>query len=91
VRALLPGFPDVSPVRLATGSDAIGRTLAQIDQRARTRATVLAITRGEQGTVLPSAGEVLREGDILALAGPDDAVDAARKLLGGAVGKEAAG
>jgi CPA2 family monovalent cation:H+ antiporter-2 len=81
VRNLLPGIPGLSPVRLAADSAAVGKTLGELNVRALTGATVLAINRGEAGTVLPSAGEVLRAGDVLALAGPAEAVEAARQLL----------
>jgi CPA2 family monovalent cation:H+ antiporter-2 len=42
---------------------------------------VLAIARGEAGVIVPVAGEVLRAGDVLALAGTHDAVAAASELL----------
>ena len=51
-----------------------------IDAHRLTGATVLAIGRGNQG-MLPTGKEVLEEGDLLALAGTHDAVDAARHLL----------
>ena len=38
-----------------------------------------------KSTVLPSAAEVLRAGDVLALAGPAEAVEAARQLLASGV------
>ena len=56
-------------------SPAVGRTLAELDLRGLTGATVLAITRGEQGVVVPTAHEVLPAGDVLALAGTHDAVE----------------
>jgi CPA2 family monovalent cation:H+ antiporter-2 len=81
VEAMLPGFAGLSPFKLAADSPAVGRTLAELDLRARTGATVLAITRESGGTALPTAGEVLRAGDVLALAGSDEAVAAAREAL----------
>ena len=62
-------------------SPSIGKSLADLNLRGITGATVLAIMRGEQGVLVPTAREVLRAGDILALAGTHDAIDAARKLL----------
>jgi CPA2 family monovalent cation:H+ antiporter-2 len=81
VRRLLPGLGEPVPVRLREGSAAIGRTLAQLDLRGTTGATVLAIARGETGLVAPGAQERLAEGDILALAGTHPAVEAARAIL----------
>jgi CPA2 family monovalent cation:H+ antiporter-2 len=78
---LLPGLGDPMPFRLHAASAAVGKTLAQLNLRGSTGATVLAIIRGEQGVIVPSAKEVLRNGDILALAGTHDAVDAARAVL----------
>jgi CPA2 family monovalent cation:H+ antiporter-2 len=81
VNELLPGLGELVPIRLDPGSPAVGRTLAQLDVRGLTGATVLAITRGEQGVVVPTANEVLLEGDVLALSGSHDAVSAAIALL----------
>ncbi len=81
VRRLLPGLGEPVPVRLREGSAAVGKTLAQLDLRGTTGATVLAIARGEAGIVAPGAQERLATGDVLALAGSHEAVDAARRIL----------
>src|SRR5512133_192615 len=81
VRRLLPGLGEPVPVRLREGSAAAGRTLAQLDLRGTTGATVLAIARGDAGIVAPSAQERLAAGDVLALAGTHEAVDSARRIL----------
>jgi CPA2 family monovalent cation:H+ antiporter-2 len=81
VRRLLPGLGEPVPVRLREESAAVGKTLAQLDLRGTTGATVLAIARGEAGIVAPGAQERLAVGDVLALAGTHDAVDAARRIL----------
>ena len=83
VNELLPGLGDPVPVRLEAGSPAVGKTLAQLGVRGATGASVLAIARGEAGVIVPSAAEVLRTGDILALAGTREAVAAAVELLTG--------
>jgi CPA2 family monovalent cation:H+ antiporter-2 len=80
VSALLPGL-DAIPVVLAEGSSAIGKSLAELDLRAKTGASVLAIQRDGGGTVNPSPHEALRAGDVLALAGSADAMLAAREVL----------
>ncbi len=78
---LLPGLGTPLPVRLRESSPAIGRTLAQLNLRAITGATVLAIVRQGRGLV-PSADGTLEAGDVLALAGTHDALDSARQILG---------
>ncbi|RKH03599.1 potassium transporter [Corallococcus praedator] len=86
VRQLLPGLGEPESVALGTSSAAVGRTLAELNLRGMTGATVLAIRRGTEGVLVPSAQEVLRAGDILALAGTHEAIDAAKGVLGGGVG-----
>ncbi|HEX5750210.1 MAG TPA: cation:proton antiporter [Archangium sp.] len=81
LHAILPGLGEPTPVRLEASSPAVGRSLAQLNLRGMTGATVLAIQRGEGGAVVPTAQEVLREGDVLALAGTHEAIDAARAVL----------
>jgi monovalent cation:H+ antiporter-2, CPA2 family len=84
VRELLPGLGEPSTLHLVAGSPAIGRTLAELDLRGVTGASVLAIWRRGGGVIVPSAREVLREGDVLAVAGAGEAVDAARRVLSAA-------
>lgn len=81
VHALLPGLGEPTPVRLEETSHAVGKSLAELNLRALTGASVLAITRGETGLLVPSAKEVLRSGDVLALAGSHEAVASATELL----------
>ncbi len=81
VHRLLPGLGEPTPVRLESWSPAVGKSLAELNLRGATGATVLAIQRGEDGLLVPTASDVLRSGDVLALAGTHEAVDAARRLL----------
>jgi CPA2 family monovalent cation:H+ antiporter-2 len=83
IHALLPGIGEPSPIRLEPGSPAVGKTLAQLNLRGLTGATVLAILRGEHGAIVPTAHEVLQSDDVLALAGTHEAIEAARSLLEG--------
>lgn len=84
---LLHGLGDATPLRLGPGAVAVGQTLAQLDLRAVTGAMVLAIAHADADVAAPTGHEVLKEGDVLALAGPADAVERARaKLLGPQVG-----
>jgi monovalent cation:H+ antiporter-2, CPA2 family len=79
---LLPGLGTPVPVALDPSSPAVGRTLAGLNLRAVTGATVLTIVRGNAG-VMPTADEPLRAGDVLALAGTREALAAAVEILRG--------
>jgi CPA2 family monovalent cation:H+ antiporter-2 len=83
LREVLPGLGDPVAFRLPERGGAVGRSLADLDLRGRTGATVLALWRAEGGVTVPSAREVLRAGDVLALAGTAEAVEAAKAALGG--------
>ncbi|MCP3099793.1 cation:proton antiporter [Myxococcus sp. K15C18031901] len=81
VQGLLPGLGAPASVRLEETSPGAGKTLAEVNLRGLTGATVLAIQRGEESVSVPTAQEVLRPGDVLALTGTCEAVDAAKALL----------
>ncbi len=81
VSALLPGLGEPTAIELDAASPCIGKTLADLNLRGRTGATVLAIIRPDAPVLAPAAGERLRAGDVLALTGTHDAVDAARAVL----------
>jgi CPA2 family monovalent cation:H+ antiporter-2 len=80
-RAMFPGMGDPVTVRLTPDAIAVGRTLSSLSLRGVTGATVLAIARPNGAVMIPSASEVLRPGDVLALAGTQEAVAAAQALL----------
>lgn len=67
------------------GSAAIGKTLRELDLRAKTDATVLAIVRSETAISPVTGAETLQYGDIIVLTGTHIAVDAAMELLRGAL------
>lgn len=84
VSAALPGLGEPTPVVVTPTSSAAGRTLAEVNLRGLTGATVLCIFRAsgaEPRTVVPSGHERLRAGDVVALAGSHDAIAAAREIL----------
>ncbi|MBI2407052.1 MAG: cation:proton antiporter [Gemmatimonadetes bacterium] len=78
---LLPGMG--APVGVAIGAEhaAAGRTLRELNVRARTGAGVLAITRGDERILIPRGGDTIHAGDVLALAGTRESVTAAIALL----------
>lgn len=79
--ALLPGLDRALALPLGEGAHAVGRTLAEVDLRARTGASVVAIRKGDAEVVLPTGHERLAPGDVLALVGTDPSVERARTLL----------
>jgi CPA2 family monovalent cation:H+ antiporter-2 len=81
IRDLLPGLGEPIPFELEAASPAVGKSLAQLNLRGRTGATVLVIQRGLDGHLVPTASEVLLVGDRLALAGTRVAIAAAKDLL----------
>jgi monovalent cation:H+ antiporter-2, CPA2 family len=78
----LPGITDWKGIAVPPGSSAIGRSLAQLELRGKTGATVLAIQRAGGGLVA-DAHEPLRSGDVLAIVGSTEALSAARSLVEG--------
>jgi len=83
LHAVLPGIGEPAPFRVDGSSGAVGKTLAQLNLRGLSGATVLAIRRASDAVLVPTASERLREGDVLALAGTHEAVEAAKRILVG--------
>lgn len=81
VEELLPGIGALFAVELKERSYPVGKTLSDVNLRALTGASVLAITRQGGNVIVPTAKEVLRAGDVLALTGTQEAIAAARKVL----------
>jgi len=81
IQQALAALGEPTPVRIEEASVARGKTLAELDLRGLTGATVLAIIRGDQHVLVPGAHDRLALGDILALAGTHEAVAAATRLL----------
>jgi K+/H+ antiporter YhaU regulatory subunit KhtT len=71
----------VSSFRLGSGAWAAGRTLQELDIRARTSATVLAVRRHSGTTTSPHGSFRLEAGDDVFLLGDDSDVMLARALL----------
>jgi CPA2 family monovalent cation:H+ antiporter-2 len=79
--ALVPGLGEPVAIRVAPQSLAAGRSLAALNLRGATGATVLAIRRGDQQIPNPLGREVIYAGDLLAIAGARDALAVARGVL----------
>jgi K+/H+ antiporter YhaU regulatory subunit KhtT len=84
---MLPGITELTPVEVPADSQAVGKSLAELDRRARTGATVLALRRDGVATAQPSPHQPLRAGDVLALTGSLESVArAAAELAARAAG-----
>jgi K+:H+ antiporter len=81
VHHLLPGLGAPVALTLAETSPGVGKSLAELNLRGRTGATVLAISRADAAIVAPGATERLRSGDVLGITGTEEAVAAARAIL----------
>lgn len=78
---LLPGLGEPVSMTLTAAHAAVGHALSDLELRGRTGATIIAISRGEDVVLVPDGREELRAGDVLALAGTGEAIEAARDLL----------
>jgi CPA2 family monovalent cation:H+ antiporter-2 len=81
VERMLPGIGALAPITITPASRGAGRTLAELNLRGLTGATVVAIYRDGSRKVYPDGHERLEEGDVVAVAGSQHAVDAASRLL----------
>jgi CPA2 family monovalent cation:H+ antiporter-2 len=81
VNAVLPGLGEPVAIRVVPQSIAVGKSLAQLNLRGATGATVLAIRRGTQQIPTPLGREVIRADDVVAVAGAHDALAVARAIF----------
>lgn len=77
----LERLADMTRLRIEAGTCGVERTLAELDIRARTGATVVAIQRDDTEVILPTGHERLQEGDALAVMGSAEALQLAEALL----------
>ena len=68
-------------LRLGLGSYCAGKTLAELHVGSLTGTAILVILRDDGEALIPTGKDILRVGDLLALAGLPEAVEAARRLL----------
>jgi trk system potassium uptake protein TrkA len=77
---------DYSIMEVPAPATFVGKSVKELEIRPRYGLTLIAIERegptGTDATVSPSADERVREGDILALLGPNDRLNDIRKLIG---------
>jgi CPA2 family monovalent cation:H+ antiporter-2 len=88
-RARLDSLPEaiqrmpVSTYQIEAGHWSNGRTMAQLDLRAKTNASVLAIRRGDEYFTALSPDQRIEAGDVLYLVGDESDIVLAQKLLSG--------
>lgn len=78
--SVLNGVGQLTQIPLHAGCAAIGQTLAELNLRAVSGASVVTIKRGNEA-VAPTGRERLREGDVLGVVGTREAIDEARTVL----------
>ena len=78
---MLPGLGEPVAMTVAGSSQAAGHTLAELDMRGVTGATVLALLRGDERLISPRGDTRLEQGDVIAVAGTHDAVAGARAMV----------
>ncbi|MDQ3673547.1 MAG: cation:proton antiporter [Gemmatimonadota bacterium] len=78
---MVPGLGEPVAIRVESDSLAAGRSLASLNLRGATGATVLAIRRGAEQIPNPLGREVIYAGDLLAVAGERDALAVAKGVL----------
>jgi CPA2 family monovalent cation:H+ antiporter-2 len=81
VNAVLPGLGEPVAIRVVPQSIAVGKSLAQLNLRGATGATVLAIRRGTQQIPTPLGREVIFADDVVAVAGSRDSLAVARAIF----------
>jgi CPA2 family monovalent cation:H+ antiporter-2 len=81
MKEMLPGLGEPVAMTVSPNSLADGRTLAELDMRGVTGATVLALLRGDKQLVSPRGDLRLHAGDTIAVAGTHDAVDGVRSMV----------
>ncbi len=81
VEPFLPGLGDLEAVPISPESVAANRSLADVNLRGITGATVLAVRGADGRTRAPDADETLRPGDVLVLTGTHEAIESAKAML----------
>ncbi len=71
----------IERAQVMAGSEAAGKTLAELQIRSRTGATVLSVVRGETPMPTPGAATRFEAGDLVVLFGPHEAIDRALDLF----------
>src|SRR5688572_1971601 len=85
MHTMLPGLGEAVAMTVERESPAAGRTLAELDMRGVTGATVLALIRGDEQLISPRGNTRLNPGDVIAVAGTHDSVAGVRSMVESAI------
>ncbi|MDP2873483.1 MAG: TrkA family potassium uptake protein [Bacillota bacterium] len=66
--------PDNSIAEVMAGDRLVGKNLRQLDLRARFGVNVMAVKKGSKINVSPKADDVVMEGDVLVVIGPNESI-----------------
>lgn len=76
-------LPKVDEVKITKGSPLINKSLKEVDFRAHTDATVLAVERSGEEYLSPDSDMIIYEGDILVYIGPEGATEKVDAFVAG--------
>lgn len=79
--AFFPDLDRMDGIFIMEGLPVVGKTLSELNLRARSGALVVAIHREGTDVVLPTGSEIVRAEDLLFVTGTEEAVEKARKLV----------
>lgn len=79
----IPGMREITHVEIKEGAPAAGKSLCDLDLRAQTGATVMAIMKENEQITHPKGNVCLEVKDILSLVGTKQAITLAKELLTG--------
>lgn len=72
---------DYELIHIEEGSPAVGKSLAELDVRVRSGATIIAVRRADGVTNLPTGHDRLHAQDDVAVSGSKEAIERAREIL----------
>jgi CPA2 family monovalent cation:H+ antiporter-2 len=81
VNTMVPGIGAPQSIPIGSDSSAIGRSLADLNLRGNTGASVIALMRGEERYLMPGGRDIVQAGDILVLVGTHQAIKDAKELI----------
>ena len=81
IRKLFPGMGHLATLRLGPSFYCVGKPMEELNVGSLTGAKILVVMRSDGNAILPAGKDVLREGDVLTLAGTPEAVEAAKEIL----------
>ncbi|CAM2009219.1 cation:proton antiporter [Acanthopleuribacter pedis] len=80
-QAFFPDLDKMDGIFILEGLPVIGKTLSELNLRARSGALVVAIHREGTDVVLPTGSEIVRAEDLLFVTGTEEAVAKAREII----------